>query len=244
MHTFIFQHQLQFKTQMNEDQLKEDQLKELAAQLRLPHAEKGISMANMMQETNSGMIASAIAAMKLQPGDKVLELGPGNGAHISAILESAEHIHYTALEISELMQQEAIRLNTAAFGTGQALFELYDGLTIPCADNLLDKGLTVNTLYFWEKPVELLQEIYRILKPGATFCITFAQRNFMEQLPFTKYGFELYDTQKAKDLIGQTSFEIQHVETTTESIKSNTGDFVNRDYTTITIRKEIPSTNL
>jgi ubiquinone/menaquinone biosynthesis C-methylase UbiE len=223
--------------QQKEDQLKEDQLKEIAAQLRLPHAEKGISMANMMQENNSGMIASAIAAMQLQPGDQVLELGPGNGAHIAAILEHAQQITYTALEISSLMQQEAIRLNSAAFETGQATCQLYDGLTIPCADGIFDKGMTVNTLYFWEKPVKLLLEIYRVLKPGGTFCITFAQRDFMEQLPFTKYGFELYDTQKAKDLIGQTPFEIADIETKTEHIKSNTGDFISRDYTTVTIRK-------
>ena len=221
---------------MNEDQQREEQLKELAAQLRQPHAEKGISMSQMMQETNSGMIAHAIAAMHLQAGENVLELGPGNGAHISTILET-KAITYTALEISTLMQQEAMRLNATATESKQAVFLLYDGTTIPLPESTFDKGLTVNTLYFWEKPVELLLEIHRVLKPGGSFCITFAQQDFMEQLPFTKYGFQLYNTQKARDLIAQTPLKIQHAETTTERIRSNTGEWIERDYTTITVSK-------
>jgi ubiquinone/menaquinone biosynthesis C-methylase UbiE len=47
-------------------------------------------------------------------------------------------------------------------------------------------------VYFWEKPVEFLNEIYRVLKDDGTFVLTFGQR-FHGKTPFTAYDFTLYN---------------------------------------------------
>ncbi|MBC7450941.1 MAG: class I SAM-dependent methyltransferase [Cytophagales bacterium] len=222
---------------MSEDLSREETLKELASQLRMPHDENGIRVAHSMNETNLGMITSAINSLALQAGDKVLELGPGNCAHLNQLLGKANQINYTALELSTLMQQEAMRLNQDAYVRKQASFVLYDGTNIPFDVDTFDKVMTVNTIYFWEKPLDLLMELYRVMKPGGLFSIVFAQREFMEKLPFTPFGFQLYDTGNVEVLIQQTPFKMMHIENTTERIKGNLLEMVDRTYTTFTVRK-------
>ena len=59
----------------------------------------------------------------------------------------------------------------------------------------------------------------------------------MKQLPFTQFEFELYSTEKAEKLIGKTAFQIIHKETLTEKVKSKTGELVDRNFTTLVLRK-------
>ncbi len=184
-----------------------DDLKELAKQLGNPEGEIGIEVANMMNTTNIGMTKHAIESLNLYKNDVFLELGHGNCGHLSFLMEQAENLKYFGLEISELMQQEAINSNQNYIENNSARFELYNGTEIPFDNESFDKIFTVNTLYFWQKPDLLLQEIKRVLKPNGIFALTFADKSFMEKLPFTAHGFKLYNLETAGQL-HQQSFEV------------------------------------
>ncbi|TDW49719.1 methyltransferase family protein [Flavobacterium sp. 270] len=217
--------------------MKQEELQAIASQLKHPSGEKGIEMANMMNETNINMTHHSIQNLNISSSNKILELGHGNAGHVEFLLEQAKDLKYYGLEMSDLMFQEARQINRNFVSQKQAFFSLYDGNLIPFQDSFFDKIFTVNTLYFWQKPEELLSEIYRVLKPNGTFCLTFAEESFMKTLPFTQFEFELYSTEKAQNLIERTSFKIVYKETLTEKVKSKTGELVNRDYTTIVLEK-------
>jgi ubiquinone/menaquinone biosynthesis C-methylase UbiE len=217
--------------------MKQEELQAIASQLKHPTGEKGIEMANMMQETNSNMTRHSIENLNISTGNTVLELGHGNAGHVTFIFEQGENLKYYGLEMSELMFQEARRINRNFVSQKQAFFSLYDGNVIPFQDAFFDKIFTVNTIYFWYEPEKLLLEIYRVLKPNGTFCITFAEESFMEQLPFTKYEFELYSTEKVVQLVQKTAFKILYKETLTEKVKTKTGELTDRDFTTIVLEK-------
>ncbi|MBT1688018.1 class I SAM-dependent methyltransferase [Dawidia soli] len=217
--------------------MTDEELMSIAAQLKGPHGAKGIDMAAMMHETNIGMTLSAIESLAIADHDTILELGHGNAGHLSHILDKHPSVQYHGLETSTLMHDEAKSSNQAYTVRGRATFYLYDGMDVPFEENTFDKIFTVNTLYFWVKPVELLSSLYRILKPGGKLSITFAQRSFMETLPFTRFGFELYDTEKAKTLVAQTAFVIVGVRSKTEKVKNKMGELVDREYTTLTVTK-------
>ena len=74
------------------------------------------------------------------------------------------------------------------------------------------------------------------MKPAGVFSITFAQQKSMELLPFTKFGFELYDTEMAEKLIKQTPFEIVQIENHVEILKARTGT-IQREFTIISLKK-------
>ena len=56
-----------------------EKLKILASQLKNPHGEKGVQVAEMMYQTNLSMIKHALQYLDIADGDTVLEIGYGNG---------------------------------------------------------------------------------------------------------------------------------------------------------------------
>jgi SAM-dependent methyltransferase len=217
--------------------MTDEELKNIADQLKGPHGTKGIDMARMMHETNIGMTLRAIESLAIAEGDTILELGHGNAGHLKYIFDKYPTVHYYGLETSTLMHEEAETSNQAYLTGGRAAFHLYDGTDIPSDENSFNKIFTVNTLYFWANPLDLLSSLYRVLKPGGRLSITFAQKSFMETLPFTRFGFELYDTEKANALIAQTPFTIIDALTNTERVKNKVGELVERTYTTLVVTK-------
>jgi len=210
---------------MNHDK---DFLAQLASQLSCPKDTFGIEVANNMHESNIRMTRSAITALQITDGDLILEIGHGNCKHLPEILEKAQHTSYYGLEISELMQKHAAEINNLATQANRASFHLYNGQQIPFPANTFSKILTVNTIYFWETPTQFIKEIYRVMKPEGLLAISFADKNFMESLPFTAYGFDLYSKERIYALAEIAGFKINEISSTTEKIKSKTGDEVER----------------
>lgn len=214
-----------------------DDLKELAKQLGNPEGETGIEVANMMNATNIGMTKHAIEYINLDKDDDVLELGHGNCGHLSLLMKQAENLKYFGLEISELMQQEAMKSNQNYIKNNSAEFELYNGTKIPFDDESFDKIFTVNTLYFWQNPDLLLNEISRVLKPNGIFALTFADKSFMEKLPFTPFGFKLYSLKDVEELLQKNQFKILKSISQTEQVFSKTNEMVNRTFFTVLTEK-------
>lgn len=212
-----------------------EELQSLASQLKNPSGEKGIEIADMMNETNIGMTKHAISCLNILPGDTILELGHGNCGHLDYLLQQNSGLKYFGLEMSELMKKEAQKINKVFIKEEQALFYLYDGLHIPFPDHFFDKIFTVNTVYFWAEPEKLLKDLYRVSKPGGKICITFAQESFMKLLPFTQFGFELYSIEKIEQLIASTSFHITGIEKQSENVNTKMGEMVERPFVSVVL---------
>ncbi|WP_428067901.1 class I SAM-dependent methyltransferase [Chryseobacterium gambrini] len=213
-----------------------EKLKILAQNLAHPQGEKGIEIGEMMNETNIGMTMESIKTLLIEDNEHILEIGHGNAGHVRNILNKAIDVKYTGIDISETMHHEAIKLNKNF--ENQAEFVLYEGTELPFEDKKFDKIFTVNTVYFWEKPKDFLNEIYRVLKDSGTFVLTFGQRDFMEKLPFTQFGFTLYNTDEMEETVSKSYFKRMKISERQEEVKSKTGEeTLTRNYTILTIKK-------
>jgi ubiquinone/menaquinone biosynthesis C-methylase UbiE len=216
--------------------MENENLKILAQNLANPQGEKGIEIGEMMNATNIGMTLESIKTLLIEDDETVLEIGHGNAGHVKSILNKAQNIQYTGIDISETMHNEAKRLNEEF--KNQAGFVLYEGLKLPFEDKKFDKIFTVNTVYFWKEPIDYLNEIYRVLKDNGTFVLTFGQRDFMEKLPFTKFDFTLYNTDEMEETVSKSHFTRMKISEKEEQVKSKTGDeTITRNYTVLTIKK-------
>lgn len=215
----------------------EDQLEKLASQLRCPAGEDGIALGQDMNMRNLSVILNGIANLNLQNGDTVLELGYGNGGLLGYILSLAENLHYTGLEISSAMHQQALSFNQAYIKAGLAEYLLYDGVTLPLEEKQFDKILTINTLYFWQDPIALFTHIHRSLKIHGLFCLTFCDKSFMEKLPFTKIGFKLYDVSEVKELVRDLPLKLVHEDRKMDKSISKTGSLVERKFISLVFEK-------
>ncbi|WP_109436999.1 MULTISPECIES: class I SAM-dependent methyltransferase [Aquimarina] len=217
--------------------LTQDELKGIEKQLSNPEGEFGIEIAKNMNESNIQMTIDSIKSLKLLKSDFLLEIGHGNCGHLEKIYRDTNGVKYFGLEISETMKYEAERINKKLLQNNQISFYLYDGIKIPFPDNYFDKIFTVNTIYFWENPLDFIIEIYRVLKTNGILILTFAQKDFMKKLPFVKDKFSLYDNNDLKLLIKKTGFNIIETENMSEKIKSKSGELVERIYSVVKIKK-------
>lgn len=182
--------------------------KAVAAQLANPEGEAGIKTAAHMNVSNGDMTRHAIDYMECMANAHVLEIGPGNGSFAAYVLSRAEGIRYTGVDRSRTMVAQAREINKQLITGGRVRFEWTDGSAFPFPDQSFDNVFTVNTLYFWENPSVQLAEIRRLLKPGGMLCLAIASRVFMEQLPFTAYGFTLYTPEAAQELLLANGFAV------------------------------------
>lgn len=208
----------------------EDELRSIAAQLRCPDGQHGVQIGDNMNETNKDMTLQTLTALQLSDGDHVLEVGYGNGGHLAKFVDAAKDLTYVGVDISQTMQAEAQQINAALMAQHAICFDWYDGLLLPYADKSFSKIFTVNTLYFWAKPTRMLQELARVAEPDAVLAITFASKAFMQTLPFTQYGFTLYEPENLEALLSDSSWAIADMHRRTEHVRSKIGDLVERVY--------------
>lgn len=211
----------------------DNDLKEMANQLSSPKGEDGKKTAERMAISNKNMITRTIQQLNLTKDEHVLEIGHGNGSHVNDLIAIAPGLHYFGIDISETMNTEAIRINKHLVKKNIVAFELSNGNDIDFPKGSFDKIFTVNTIYFWEKPKAYAKEIYRVLKPGGSFCITFGDKKFMEKLPFTKWKFQLYDKDTVSALLTNAGFVIAKITEETEIVKGNAGETIERDFVII-----------
>lgn len=216
---------------------RKNNMKNLSHQLRCPTGEEGRELAQSMFESNKGMIIDSLSSLKIKKKNRILELGPGNGAHLPLLFGRASGLKYFGLEISKDMEDEAKRINKSFIADNRALFAHYDGESIPYVHNFFDRILTVNTIYFWERPVKFLNEFHRVLKPGGTCVITFVEGDFMKKLSFVDASFKFFDIPTFVKLVSETLFKNVDVQTRFERVRSKSGKIVCREYLVATLQK-------
>src|SRR5215204_6704441 len=110
--------------------------------------------------------AWAVALLDVQRGDRVLEIGFGPGIAIKELSARAPEGFVCGLDHSTVMVQQAARRNAEAVRRGQVDLRLGSVDELPDADAPFDKVLTVNVTPFWDRPVELLENLRRALRMG------------------------------------------------------------------------------
>ncbi|WP_052305755.1 hypothetical protein [Pseudopedobacter saltans] len=59
----------------------------------------------------------------------------------------------------------------------------------------------------------------------------------MEELPFTKYGFQLYEPGDLTALAKQANFKVDVIQTLEETLRNKGGDTMNRTYSVLCLKK-------
>jgi SAM-dependent methyltransferase len=78
---------------------------------------------------------------------------------------------------SAVMVRHASKRNARAIRDGRVELRLGSADELPAFDQPFDKIFSINSIHFWENPVESLKRIRQLLKPGGLVAITLQPRS-------------------------------------------------------------------
>jgi SAM-dependent methyltransferase len=188
----------------------------VARQLRQPSGLLAQKVGNKMNESNAPLYDFALREMKIRDDEHILEIGFGNGRFFEKIFAEAENLQLAGLDFSKDMVQAARSNNSALVKSGDLELHLGSSDVMPFADASFDKIFCINVVYFWEKPADHLREIRRVLKPGGRFYAIIRSKETMLQLPFTPYGFTVYEAAEWTAILNNNGFPETEVVTLSE----------------------------
>ncbi|WKE66345.1 class I SAM-dependent methyltransferase [Gallaecimonas kandeliae] len=160
---------------------------ELGRQLRTPSGAFGLKVAEVMNENNATHIGYCLEALALAGGESLLEVGPGNGRHVPALLQGRPQARYLGLDLSPDMvaAARALLVPGADFRQGNLLD--FD------AETPFDKALAVNVAYFWQPLAPALARLHQTLKVGGTLVLGVRSKRVMAGLPQFAKGFNFFE---------------------------------------------------
>jgi SAM-dependent methyltransferase len=120
--------------------------------------------------------AWAVSLLDVQRDDRVLEIGFGPGIAIRELSRRAPEGYVCGLDHSAVMVRQAARRNRDGVRAGQVDLRLGPAESLPAFDVPFDKILAVNAMQFWDRPVERLAELRRVLRTGGRIAIAFQPR--------------------------------------------------------------------
>ncbi len=212
----------------------------MARQLRKPGGAMGHKVGLMMNKANAFLYDFTLHTMQLSSGDAVLEIGFGNGMFFEKIFSKTSDLKITGLDFSAKMLKEAQENNQQLINTGKLNLAAGSSSQMPFGDNSFDKIFCINVIYFWDEPLQHLQEIKRVLKRGGKFFATFRTKESMEKMPFTKYGFTSYTENSWKALVEQSGLQLHQALLTDEPEANFKGNsFRVQSYCLVAIKNQL-----
>jgi ubiquinone/menaquinone biosynthesis C-methylase UbiE len=159
-------------------QLKQKAIERIRAQFGRPTGLPGRIAGGIMahRASNRRRNAWAVSLLDVQRDDRVLEIGFGPGVAIKELSARAPEGYVCGLDHSAVMVQQAARRNAEAVRQGQVDLRLGSVDELPAFDAPFDKVLAVNVTLFWDRPVELLGNLRRVLRTGGRIALAFQPR--------------------------------------------------------------------
>ncbi|VUT25892.1 MAG: hypothetical protein MOIL_01287 [Candidatus Methanolliviera sp. GoM_oil] len=153
--------------------------------------------------------------LQLRPDDIFLEIGCGGGVLLNMALETVKHAK--AIDHSSDMVKIAKEKNQEALSEGRVEIVLGNAESLPWDDDSFTCATANQMFFFIEKPMIVLKEFYRVLKPGGRLVITSTEDSILPKLLFVlwSHSMHLYKNSDMESMLKQAGFqtvEVKNVE--------------------------------
>ena len=172
--------------------LRERILAGLASQLGKPTGLRGLVVGTMLNRTNRGMIAVAVAALELQSGATAADLGFGGGVGLAMLLERVgPKGRVLGVDLSPTMVRRASGQFDRAIAAGRMQLQAGSLTKLPLEDGSVHGAITVNTIYFVEELDRVFSELARVISAAGRAVVGIGDQENMARMPMTAYGYRL-----------------------------------------------------
>ena len=163
-------------------------------------------MPKFFSRSSAAINQTTLAALALEPADRVLEVGFGGGELIANIEPFVPDGSVAGVDFSPEMVAAGEKRFASLIQTGRLALHCARAEDLPYADGRFTKACAVNTVYFWPDAAVPLLELSRVLEPGGRLAVSFSVPAAIQRLPFTKHGFTLYEPDHVRSLLEDAGF--------------------------------------
>ena len=121
-------------------------------------------------------------ALNLCSQGHALDLGCGPGYLVAELAQGSQDLFVTGIDLSEQALKEAHQHLVIASISDRVDIRFGDAAEIPLPDNTLDLVVSTLSLHHWNSPIDVLNEIKRVLRPGGSYLIFDLRRDMA--MPF------------------------------------------------------------
>jgi len=149
--------------------------------------------------------------LQLKPDDILLEIGCGGGVLLNMALETVKHAK--AIDHSSDMVRLAREKNHKAISEGRVEIVQGNAESLPWDDNSFTCATANQMFFFIDKPLIVLKDFYRVLKPGGRLVITSTEDSILPKLLFVPWyhSMHLYKNQEMEYMLKQVGFQTVEV---------------------------------
>ncbi len=145
-------------------------VKRFFSQTARPEGFLGRVMLRFMNFGHGPLTNWGLSFLTFQDGWTMLDIGCGGGATLQRLLKRSHGAHVYGIDISEESIAKAQRVNASELGR-RVFITQGSAEQLPYEDSTFDLVTAVETIYFWPNLSQCLQEVRRVLKPGACFAV-------------------------------------------------------------------------
>lgn len=180
----------------------------LASQLKRPHGLVGEELVGRaLNRVNRRVIDLSLEALDVHGGHRVLDVGFGGGYELESLcLRHPPVAEVVGVDLSQDVVARARRRLRPFIDEGRLDLHVADVVSLPFPDETFDRALAANTVYFWDDPVAVLRELRRVLVHEGKLVVSMRSRRKLEDLPFTQYGYTLYEPDEVMRLAERAGF--------------------------------------
>lgn len=180
-------------------------LKSLFTNCANPQGRMGRAMLRFMNCCHAPLTNWGLNLINIQDGWTMLDIGCGGGATIKRLLKRSKGAQVYGIDISEESVAKARKVNDAVIDK-QVFVCQGSAEKLPYEDNKFNLVTAVETVYFWPNLPSCLQEVYRVLKPGAKFAIMV--ESVESDSVWTKVvdGMTVYQPEQLKKMLDDAGF--------------------------------------
>lgn len=179
---------------------------EQARQLANPEGQVGLEVAEWLNGNNRVGNDRTLTWLGVQAGNRVLEIGFGNGRAAPDVIGQAADVQYVGIDISPTMVDEANRFNAVLVAAGRASFHLASAERMPFDDASFDRVFSTGVIHFWQDALVPLREVHRVMRPGNLAVMGALDTRCPPQFARSEFGFYLRSAAEWVELCRQAGF--------------------------------------
>ena len=203
----------------------------LGRQLRCPEGALAQEVADYIFASNEYMIRQTIDRLRLTSGERILEVGFGNGNHLSYLFAQGENLQYTGVELSKELISLAEERHASLIEQGKVVFlKATEGAMPKLPEEAFEVFFSVNTYYFIQDLRGYFERLYPMLTRGGRLALGYIDKDFGERMPFTQEVFTFYTNEQIGQWLLEVGFSSFGISSYTEEIFSKDGRTVTRPF--------------